>query len=160
MRFSSPTRRPNPMGSAVSPAVRMLGRPQVDGRLLSTVGEAVGEATRPLQIPHRPAVSRQTRPGSTYASDHRGFRRTKIGDQLTSTRRIRGACLTAALTVLAVLGGIVVTNATDCARRCQGLADGHPPQAVAQPWPSEPARLIVVPAAGATAAPSTGTESG
>jgi hypothetical protein len=68
---------------------------------------------------------------------------------LTSTRRIRGACLAAALAVFAVLGGIVVTNATDCAQRCQGLAAGHPPQAAPQSSPSEPTRLIVPPAAGA-----------
>jgi hypothetical protein len=79
---------------------------------------------------------------------------------LTSTRRIRGACLAAALAVFAVLGGIVVTNATDCAQRCQGLAAGHPPQAAPQSSPSEPTRLIVPPAAGAKAAPSTETESG
>jgi hypothetical protein len=79
---------------------------------------------------------------------------------LTSTRRIRGACLAAALAVLAVLGGIVVTDATDCAQRCQVLADGQPPQAASQPSPSEPARLIVAPAAAAKAAPSNETESG
>jgi hypothetical protein len=77
---------------------------------------------------------------------------------LTSTRRIRGACLAAAFAVLAVLGGIVVTDATDCAQRCQVLADGQPPQAA--PSPSEPARLIVAPAAAAKAAPSNETESG
>jgi hypothetical protein len=79
---------------------------------------------------------------------------------LTSTRRIRGACLAAALAVFAVFGGIVVTNATDCAQRCQGLAAGHPPQAAPQSSPSEPTRLIVPPAAGAKAAPSNETKSG
>jgi hypothetical protein len=79
---------------------------------------------------------------------------------LTSTRRIRSAYLAAALAVFAVLGGIVVADATDCAQRCQRLADGQPPEAAPQPSPSEPARLIVAPAAAAKAAPSTETESG
>jgi hypothetical protein len=49
------------------------------------------------------------------------------------------------LAVLAVLGGIVVTNATDGAQRFQGLAVGHPRQATPQPSPTGPARVVFLP---------------
>jgi lipoprotein-anchoring transpeptidase ErfK/SrfK len=69
---------------------------------------------------------------------------------LTSTRRVRGACLAAVFAVLAVLGGVVVTATPDCADRCQTLTAAPVPQAAPRPSPLEPAALSVAPRAGAT----------
>jgi lipoprotein-anchoring transpeptidase ErfK/SrfK len=69
---------------------------------------------------------------------------------LTSTRRVRGACLAAVLAVLAVLGGVVVTATPDCADHCQTLTAAPVPQAAPRPSPIVPAALSVLPPAGAT----------
>jgi len=69
---------------------------------------------------------------------------------LTSTRRVRGACLAAVFAVLAVLGGVVVTTTPDCADHCQTLTAAPVPQAVPRPSPLVPAALSIQPSAGAT----------
>jgi lipoprotein-anchoring transpeptidase ErfK/SrfK len=70
---------------------------------------------------------------------------------LTSTRRVRGACLAAVLAVLAVLGGIVVTASPDCADHCQTTLTAAPvPQVAPRPSPIVPAALSILPPAGAT----------
>jgi lipoprotein-anchoring transpeptidase ErfK/SrfK len=56
--------------------------------------------------------------------------------------------LASVLAVLAVLGGIVVSTAPDCAANCPSSAQGAPPQP-APPSPTEPATLGIMPAAGA-----------
>ena len=61
-------------------------------------------------------------------------------------RRARGAWLAALLGVLAVLGGVVVTNRPDCAEHCQVVAAGIQQPA---PSPTEPPALRVRPAGGA-----------
>ncbi len=61
-------------------------------------------------------------------------------------RRVRGAVLAIVLAVLAVLGGVVVTNRPDCAEHCVVVATEI--QQVAQPSPSEPARIDVAPTPG------------
>jgi lipoprotein-anchoring transpeptidase ErfK/SrfK len=68
------------------------------------------------------------------------------GEQLTSTRRVRGACLAA---VFAVLGGVVVTATPDCADHCQTMTAAPVPQAAPRPSPIVPAALSVLPPAGA-----------
>jgi lipoprotein-anchoring transpeptidase ErfK/SrfK len=72
------------------------------------------------------------------------------GEQLTFTRRVRGACLAVVLAVLAVLGGLVVTGAPDCADQCQTLTAAPVPQAAPRPSPIVPAKLSVLPPGGAT----------
>jgi lipoprotein-anchoring transpeptidase ErfK/SrfK len=72
------------------------------------------------------------------------------GEQLTSTRRVRGACLAAVFAVLAVLGGVVVTTTPDCADHCQTMTAAPVPQAVPRPSPHVPAALSIQPPAGAT----------
>ena len=69
---------------------------------------------------------------------------------MTSTRRVRGACLAAVFAVLAVLGGVVVTTTPDCADHCQTLTAAPVPQAVPRPSPLVPAALSIQPSAGAT----------
>jgi len=69
---------------------------------------------------------------------------------LTSTRRVRGACLAAVFAVLAVLGGVVVTTTPDCADHCQTLTAAPVPQAVPRPSPLVPAALSIQPSASAT----------
>jgi lipoprotein-anchoring transpeptidase ErfK/SrfK len=69
---------------------------------------------------------------------------------LTSTRRVRGACLAAVFAVLAVLGGVVVTTTPDCADHCQTMTAAPVPQAVPRPSPLVPAALSIQPSAGAT----------
>jgi lipoprotein-anchoring transpeptidase ErfK/SrfK len=69
---------------------------------------------------------------------------------LTSTRRVRGACLAAVFAVLAVLGGVVVTTTPDCADHCQTITAAPVPQAVPRPSPLVPAALSIQPPAGAT----------
>jgi len=69
---------------------------------------------------------------------------------LTSTRRVRGACLAAVFAVLAVLGGVVVTTTPDCADHCQTMTAAPVPQAVPRPSPLVPAALSIQPPAGAT----------
>jgi lipoprotein-anchoring transpeptidase ErfK/SrfK len=69
---------------------------------------------------------------------------------LTSTRRVRGACLAAVFAVLAVLGGVVVTATPDCADHCQTLTATPVPQAAPRPSPIVPAALSILPPAGAT----------
>jgi Big-like domain-containing protein len=64
---------------------------------------------------------------------------------LTSTRRVRRACLAAVLAVLAVLGGVVLSTPPDCADHCQTLAAVPVPQAAPRPSPIEPAELSVLP---------------
>ena len=61
-------------------------------------------------------------------------------------RRARGAWLAAVLGVLAVLGGVVVTNRPDCAQHCEVVAAGIQQPA---PSPTEPPDLRVKPAPGA-----------
>ena len=74
----------------------------------------------------------------------RGWRRVRrIAPEMRSPWR--PSAFIAGLAVLAVLGGIVVTNATDGAQRCQGLAAGHPRQATPQPSPTGPARAVFLP---------------
>jgi lipoprotein-anchoring transpeptidase ErfK/SrfK len=68
---------------------------------------------------------------------------------LTSTRRVRGACLAAVFAVLAVLGGVVVTATPDCADHCQTLTAAPVPQAAPRPSPIVPAALSILPPAGA-----------
>ena len=75
---------------------------------------------------------------------------THNGEQLTSTRRARGACLAAVLAVLAVLGGVVVTATPDCADHCQTLTAAPIPQAAPRPSPIVPAALSILPPAGAS----------
>ena len=69
---------------------------------------------------------------------------------MTSTRRVRGACLAAVFAVLAVLGGVVVTTTPDCADHCQTITAAPVPQAVPRPSPLVPAALSIQPPAGAT----------
>ena len=69
---------------------------------------------------------------------------------MTSTRRVRGACLAAVFAVLAVLGGVVVTTTPDCADHCQTMTAAPVPQAVPRPSPLVPAALSIQPPAGAT----------
>ena len=68
---------------------------------------------------------------------------------MTSTRRVRGACLAAVFAVLAVLGGVVVTATPDCADHCQTLTAAPVPQAAPRPSPIVPAALSILPPAGA-----------
>ena len=68
------------------------------------------------------------------------------GDLLTRDRHARRAYIAAALAVLAVLGGVVVTILPDCAQHCQTVTAAPVPQAVPRPSPVEPAALSVVPA--------------
>ena len=67
---------------------------------------------------------------------------------MTSTRRVRGACLAAVFAVLAVLG-VVVTATPDCADHCQTLTAAPVPQAAPRPSPIVPAALSILPPAGA-----------
>ena len=70
---------------------------------------------------------------------------------MTSTRRVRGACLAAVFAVLAVLGGVVVTASPDCADHCQTTLTAAPvPQVAPRPSPIVPAALSILPPAGAT----------
>ncbi len=69
---------------------------------------------------------------------------------MTSTRRVRGACLAAVFAVLAVLGGVVLSTTPDCANHCQTFTAGPVPQAAPRPSPIVPAALSIEPAAGAT----------
>jgi lipoprotein-anchoring transpeptidase ErfK/SrfK len=74
------------------------------------------------------------------------------GEQLTSTRRVRGACLATVLAVLAVLGGVVLTTTPDCADNCQTqtLTAAPVPQVAPRPSPIVPAVLSIEPPADAT----------
>jgi lipoprotein-anchoring transpeptidase ErfK/SrfK len=69
---------------------------------------------------------------------------------LTSTRRVRGACLAAVFAVVAVLGGVVLSTTPDCADHCQTLTAAPVPQAAPRPSPIVPAALSILPPAGAT----------
>jgi lipoprotein-anchoring transpeptidase ErfK/SrfK len=69
---------------------------------------------------------------------------------LTSTRRVRGACLAAAFAVIAVLGGVVLSTTPDCAEHCQTLTAALVPQVAPRPSPLVPAALSIQPPAGAT----------
>ena len=68
---------------------------------------------------------------------------------MTSTRRVRGACLAAVLALLAVLGGVAMSTIPDCADHCQTVTATPVPQAAPRPSPVEPAALSVLPPAGA-----------
>ncbi|HYR16297.1 MAG TPA: Ig-like domain-containing protein [Mycobacterium sp.] len=69
---------------------------------------------------------------------------------MTSTRRVRGACLAAVFAVVAVLGGVVLSTTPDCADHCQTLTAAPVPQAAPRPSPIVPAALSILPPAGAT----------
>ena len=76
---------------------------------------------------------------------------------MTSTRRVRGACLAAVFAVLAVLGGVVVTASPDCADHCTTTLTAAPvPQVAPRPSPIVPAALSILPPAGATDVSPTG----
>ena len=68
---------------------------------------------------------------------------------MTSTRRVRGACLAVVLAVLAVLGGLVVTGTPRCADHCQTLTAAPVPQVAPRPSPIVPAALSIAPPPGA-----------
>ena len=68
---------------------------------------------------------------------------------MTSTRRVRGACLAAVLAVVAVLGGVVLSTTPDCADHCQTLTAAPVPQVAPRPSPLVPAALSIQPPAGA-----------
>lgn len=68
---------------------------------------------------------------------------------MTSSRRVRGAWLAAALAVLAVLGGTVVSSTSHCREGCKVVAAARDLSA-SQPVAPEPAALRVTPAAGAS----------
>ncbi|GCA99613.1 MULTISPECIES: Ig-like domain-containing protein [Mycolicibacterium] len=67
---------------------------------------------------------------------------------LTSSRRVRGAWLAAALAVLAVLGGTVVSSTSRCQEGCKVVAASRD-LSVSQPVAPEPAVVRVTPAGGA-----------
>ena len=69
---------------------------------------------------------------------------------MTSTRRARGACLAAALAVLAALGGVVLTTTPDCADHCHTVTAAPVPQVAPRPSPIVPAALSIQPPAGTT----------
>ncbi|MCW2564093.1 MAG: hypothetical protein JWQ31_2653, partial [Mycobacterium sp.] len=68
---------------------------------------------------------------------------------MTSTRRVRGACLAAVCAVIAVLGGVVLSTTPDCAGRCQTLTAAPVPQVAAKPAPPQPAAVWTAPSSGA-----------
>jgi lipoprotein-anchoring transpeptidase ErfK/SrfK len=65
---------------------------------------------------------------------------------LSLDRRARGAWLAIVLAVLAVVGGVMVTNRQDCGEHCVVVAAEI--QQVVQPSPNEPARIDVLPIPG------------
>jgi lipoprotein-anchoring transpeptidase ErfK/SrfK len=68
---------------------------------------------------------------------------------LTSTRRVRGACLAAVCAVVAVLGGVVLSTTPDCADHCQTLTAAPVPQVASKPAPPQPAAVWTAPSSGA-----------
>ena len=76
--------------------------------------------------------------------------RNTVGDQLTSTRRARGACLAAVLAVLAVLGGVVLSvSSAQCSQNCQA-AVVQPSLTASQPPAPAPAAVWISPVGGST----------
>ena len=82
------------------------------------------QLSRGVPTPTRLSIIEPSRPSPNHS-----------GEQLTSTRRVRGACLAAVFAVLAVLGGVVVTTTPDCADHCQTLTAAPVPQAAPRPSP-------------------------
>jgi len=71
------------------------------------------------------------------------------GEQLTSTRRVQGACLAVVLAILAVLGGVVVSTTPECGDHCPTVTAAPVPQAVSKPTAPQPAAVWTAPAPGA-----------
>ncbi len=67
---------------------------------------------------------------------------------MTSTRRVRGACLAAVCAVIAVLGGVVLSTTPACANHCQKLTAAPVPQVASQPAPPQPAAVWTAPSSG------------
>ena len=73
----------------------------------------------------------------------------RLGELLTSTRHVRRAYIAAALAVLAVLGGVVMSVIPECGDHCQTMTVTPVPQVVPRPSPVEPAALSITPSAAA-----------
>ncbi len=74
-------------------------------------------------------------------------RADRYGEQLTSSRRARGASLAVAFAALAVLGGVVLSHASPCGDACSAPVAAPPAPAAPPPAP-RPAALSVQPVPG------------